>query len=99
MFPAMLFGHICYLYCRKCPSFHANKPHVSEAKCSSIFRWTGEPPNFSGGHESVPPSLLTVLTVMTVGYFVGYIGKVYVAGVEESLVPIYKLSLVTKSMQ
>jgi hypothetical protein len=92
----MLYGHSCYLYCRQCSSFHANKPNVSEAKCASIFRWTGKPPNFSGDYELVSPSLLTVITV---GYFVDYIGKVYVAGMEESLVPIYKLSLVTTSMQ
>jgi hypothetical protein len=80
----------------QCPSFHANTPHISEAKCASIFRWIGEPPNCSGDYELVPPSLLSVINV---GYFVGYIGKVYVSGTEESLVPIYKLSLVTKSMQ
>lgn len=68
----MLYGHSCDLYFRNCPSFHANKPHVSEAGCASIFRWTREPTNFSCDYESVPPSLLTVITV---GRFLGYTGK------------------------
>jgi len=68
----MLYGHSCDLYFLHCPSFHANKPHVSEAGSAFIFRWTREPTNFSCDYESVPPSLLTV---MPVGRFLGYSGK------------------------